>query len=136
MTAMCPPVLVLAGTASGVGKTTVALGVLEALGRRKLTVQPLKVGPDFIDPGLHEIAAGRPSYRLDGWICGCEHVLATVASRAAGADLAVTEGVRGCFDGVDGSREDGSTAQVAKWLGPGARSRADGERDRRVARTS
>ncbi len=112
-----PPVLVVAGTASSVGKTTVTLGLLEALRRRGLAVQPFKVGPDFIDPGLHEIAAGRPSYSLDGWMCGREHVVATVAARAAGADLALIEGVMGCFDGVDGTSEDGSTAQIAKWLG-------------------
>jgi cobyrinic acid a,c-diamide synthase len=112
-----PPVLVIAGTASSVGKTTVTLGLLAALSRRGLSVQPFKVGPDFIDPGLHAVAAGRPSYSLDGWMCGRDHVVATVASRAAGADLALVEGVMGCFDGVDGTSEDGSTAQIAKWLG-------------------
>lgn len=110
-------VLVLAGTSSGAGKTTVTLGLLEALRRRGVVVQPFKVGPDFIDPGLHEVAAGRRSYNLDGWMCGREHVLETVARRAADADLALVEGVMGCFDGVDGVSEDGSTAQVAKWLG-------------------
>jgi cobyrinic acid a,c-diamide synthase len=117
MTAIAPPVLVLAGTASSVGKTTVTLGLIEALRRRGLVVQPFKVGPDFIDAGLHAIAAGRPSYSLDGWMCGRQHVIDTVASRGAGADLCVVEGVMGCFDGVDGVSEDGSTAQVAKWLG-------------------
>ena len=112
-----PPVLVVTGTASAVGKTTVTLGLLAALRRRGLTVQPFKVGPDFIDPGLHEIAAGRPSYSLDGWMCGRERVVASVASRAAGADLGLVEGVMGCFDGLDGESEDGSTAQIAKWLG-------------------
>ncbi|MGH7319091.1 MAG: cobyrinate a,c-diamide synthase [Candidatus Rokuibacteriota bacterium] len=112
-----PRVLVLAGTASGVGKTTVTLGLLEALRRRGVVVQPFKVGPDFIDPGLHEVAAGRRCYNLDGWMCGREHVLETVAHRAADADLALVEGVMGCFDGVDGLSENGSTAQIAKWLG-------------------
>lgn len=109
--------LVIAGVASGVGKTTVTLGVLEALRRRGLVVQAFKAGPDFIDPGLHELVTGRPSYNLDGWMCGREHVLATVAWHAADADLAVVEGVMGCFDGYDGTSEDGSTAQIAKWLG-------------------
>jgi len=117
MTATAPPVLVLAGTASSVGKTTVTLGLIEALRARGLTVQPFKVGPDFIDAGLHAVAAGRPSYNLDGWMCGREHVIDTVASRGTGADLCLVEGVMGCFDGVDGVSEDGSTAQVAKWLG-------------------
>jgi cobyrinic acid a,c-diamide synthase len=109
-------VLVVAGTASGVGKTSITLGLLAALRRRGLVVQPFKVGPDFIDPGLHEVASGRPSYNLDGWMCGRDAVRDTVARRAADADIAIIEGVMGCFDGVDGASEDGSTAQVAKWL--------------------
>ena len=110
-------VLVVAGTGSGVGKTTVTLGLLEAYRRRGLAVQAFKVGPDFIDPGLHEVVTGRPSYNLDGWMCGRAHVLATVARHAADADLAIVEGVMGCFDGAGATGDDGSTAQVAKWLG-------------------
>jgi cobyrinic acid a,c-diamide synthase len=112
-----PRVLVVAGVASGVGKTTVTLGLLEAFRRRGLTVQAFKVGPDFIDPGFHEIVTGRPSYNLDGWMCGRDHARATVARRAGDADLAIVEGVMGCFDGLDGTGDEGSTAQVAKWLG-------------------
>jgi cobyrinic acid a,c-diamide synthase len=111
------PAIVIAGVSSGVGKTTVALGLLAALRRRGMSVQPFKVGPDFIDPGFHALVAGRPSYNLDGWMCGREDVAATVAHRAAGAELALVEGVMGCFDGYDGASDDGSTAQVAKWLG-------------------
>jgi len=110
-------VLVVAGTASGVGKTSVTLGLLSALRRRGLRVQAFKVGPDFIDPGLHEVASGRASYNLDGWMCGREVVLATVARRAADADVAIVEGVMGCFDGIDGTSDAGSTAQIARWLG-------------------
>lgn len=109
--------LVIAGTASGVGKTTITLGLLEAYRRRGLRVQAFKVGPDFIDPGFHALVTGRPSYNLDGFMCGRERVEATVARAAAGADLVVIEGVMGCFDGYDGSSDDGSTAQIAKWLG-------------------
>jgi cobyrinic acid a,c-diamide synthase len=111
------PVLVIAGVSSGVGKTTVTLGLLEALRRRGLAVQAFKVGPDFIDAAYHALATGRPSYNLDGWMCGPEQVVATVGERAAHADLALVEGVMGCFDGTDGLSEDGSTAQIAKWLG-------------------
>ena len=110
-------VLVVAGTASGVGKTSITLALLTALRRRGLRVQAFKVGPDFIDPGLHEVASGRASYNLDGWMCGREAVLATVARRAADADVAIVEGVMGCFDGIDGASDAGSTAQIAKWLG-------------------
>ncbi len=109
--------LVIAGVSSGVGKTTVTLGLLEALRRRGLTVQAFKIGPDFIDPGFHERITGRPSYNLDGWMCPRASVLATFARRAADTDLAVIEGMMGCFDGLGGKSEEGSTAQVAKWLG-------------------
>ncbi len=110
-------ILVVAGTGSGVGKTTVTLGLLEAYRRRGLVVQAFKVGPDFIDAGLHAMITGRPSYNLDGWMCGRDAVLATVARHTGDADVAVVEGVMGCFDGADATGEDGSTAQIAKWLG-------------------
>jgi cobyrinic acid a,c-diamide synthase len=111
------PALVVAGVASGVGKTTLTLGLLEALRRRGLRVQPFKVGPDFIDPGFHALVAGRPSHNLDGWLCSRDYVRATVAREAGDADLALIEGVMGCFDGRGATSEEGSTAEVAKWLG-------------------
>jgi len=115
-TTSSPRLLVVGGASSGVGKTTVTLGLLEALRRRGLTVQAFKVGPDFIDPGFHEVVTGRGSYNLDGWMCGRDHATATVARHAGDADVALVEGAMGCFDGLDGLSEDGSTAQMAKWL--------------------
>jgi cobyrinic acid a,c-diamide synthase len=109
--------IVVAGAASGVGKTTVTLAIMAALGRRGLVVQGFKIGPDFIDPAFHALVTGRPSYTLDGWMCGRDAVCETVARHGASADVAVIEGVMGCFDGIDGVSEEGSTAQVAKWLG-------------------
>ena len=82
------PALVVAGVGSGAGKTTVTLGLLEALRRRGLRVQPFKVGPDFIDPGFHALVAGRPSYSLDGWMCSRDHVRATVARHGAASSPA------------------------------------------------
>jgi len=111
------PAVVIAGVSSGVGKTTLTIGLLAAFRRRGLTVQAFKVGPDFIDPGFHALVTRRPSFSLDGWMCSRERVVATVAREAADADLALVEGVMGCFDGCDGESEEGSTAQVAKWLG-------------------
>jgi cobyrinic acid a,c-diamide synthase len=108
--------LVVAGVSTSVGKTSVTLGLLEALRRRGLRVQAFKIGPDFIDPGFHELVTGRPSYNLDSWMCGRERLLACVARHARDADIGVVEGMMGCFDGLDGASEAGSTAQVAKWL--------------------
>ncbi|MBW2349135.1 MAG: AAA family ATPase, partial [Deltaproteobacteria bacterium] len=107
---------VIAGTHSGCGKTTVSLGIMAALARRGLTVQPFKVGPDFIDPGHHTLITGRPSHNLDGWMMdrACNR---NIFNRyAVDADVAVVEGVMGLFDGFSGSDESGSTAQMAKGL--------------------
>lgn len=109
--------IVIAAPHSGSGKTTVTLGIMDALHRRGLRVAPFKVGPDFIDPGYHRLVTGTPSVNLDGWMCGLGFVRATFAHHGAGADIAVIEGVMGLFDGIDGVSEAGSTAEIAKALG-------------------
>jgi cobyrinic acid a,c-diamide synthase len=109
--------LVIAGTHSGVGKTTITLGVLAALKQRGIRVAPFKVGPDFIDPGHHQAVCGSASRNLDGWMLSAAYNRACLAGRAAEADLVVVEGVMGLFDGFSGRDESGSTAQMAKWLG-------------------
>src|SRR6187549_3953697 len=101
---------------SGSGKTTVTLGLLAALKARGVAVQPFKVGPDFIDPGLHQIASGVPSHNLDGWMLSRETNEWLFARACTRADIAVVEGVMGLFDGFDGKSETGSSAEMARWL--------------------
>jgi cobyrinic acid a,c-diamide synthase len=108
--------LVVAGTASGAGKTTVALAIIAALRSRGLTVQPFKCGPDFIDGGHLAAAASRPVRNLDTWMLDAE-ANREIFSRSASCDVAVVEGMMGLFDGVTGSSEEGSTAEMAKLLG-------------------
>jgi cobyrinic acid a,c-diamide synthase len=107
---------VIAGPASGVGKTTVTLSLMAALRKRGLTVQPFKCGPDFIDGGHHARVCGRASRNLDGWMLSAEANRQVFSRNAANADVCVVEGVMGLFDGVDGKSEAGSTAEIAKWL--------------------
>ena len=111
------PTIVVAGTSSGVGKTTVAVGLMHTLRELGLCVQPFKVGPDFLDGMQHEMACGVPSINLDGWMMRQEGVLAAFDGAVASADIAVIEGCMGLHDGRDGMSDEGSTAQVAKWLG-------------------
>jgi cobyrinic acid a,c-diamide synthase len=109
--------IVIAGTHSGAGKTTITLGLMAALTARGYTVAPFKVGPDFIDPGHHSRVTGRASRNLDGWMLSRAYNLDAFARHTADADIAVVEGVMGLYDGYDGRSEAGSTAQMAKWLG-------------------
>ena len=108
--------LCVAGTHSGCGKTTVSLGIMAALVKRGLIVQPFKVGPDFIDPGHHRRITGRDSHNLDGWMMTPEYNRRILARYSRDSDWSVVEGVMGVFDGFSGRDETGSTAQMAKWL--------------------
>ncbi|MFJ1822407.1 MULTISPECIES: cobyrinate a,c-diamide synthase [unclassified Streptomyces] len=110
------PRLVIAAPSSGSGKTTVATGLMAAFAARGLAVSPHKVGPDYIDPGYHTLATGRPGRNLDAYMCGPDLVAPLFAHGARGCDLAVVEGVMGLYDGASGQGELASTAQVAKVL--------------------
>ncbi|HEX9288406.1 MAG TPA: cobyrinate a,c-diamide synthase [Anaeromyxobacteraceae bacterium] len=110
------PRLVVAAASSGSGKTTVAVALAAALRARGLRIAPFKCGPDYLDPTYHARAAAATSHNLDGWMMGREASLATFARAARGADLALVEGVMGLFDGASPTSEEGSTAEMAKWL--------------------
>lgn len=108
------PRLVIGAPASGHGKTTLASGLMAALRSRGRIVAPAKVGPDYIDPGYHALATGRPGRNLDAVLCGEERITPLLLHGARGADLAVIEGVMGLFDGQLGTDGFGSTAHIAR----------------------
>ena len=108
---------VIAGSHSGVGKTTICLGLMAAFRKRGLRVQGFKVGPDFIDAGHHTRLLGVPSRNLGGWMLSKRYNHATFSQAMNDRDLGIIEGVMGLFDGYEGQSETGSTAQMAKWLG-------------------
>ena len=107
------PRLVIAGTASNVGKTILTAGLIAAFKARGLTVQSFKVGPDYIDPAYLAHVSGRPCRNLDSWMLGDGALRQVLAQGALGADLALVEGMMGLFDGR-GATTDGSTAVTAK----------------------
>lgn len=110
------PRIVIAGTHSGVGKTSVTLGLIAALKRRGLKVQTFKVGPDFLDPSYHGVASGRPAYNLDGWMSDREYVTRLFSRVSADAEISIIEGVMGLFDGAYPDSIAGSSAEISLWL--------------------
>jgi cobyrinic acid a,c-diamide synthase len=119
MPLVAPPGLIIAAPRSGAGKTTVTLGLMRALRRQGRVVQPFKCGPDYIDPGFHEKAAGRPSFNLDSWAMGGAVIAALATEASTGADICIVEGVMGLFDGAAarGRSGSGTTADLASLLG-------------------
>jgi cobyrinic acid a,c-diamide synthase len=109
--------IVIGGVSSGVGKTTATVALARALSARGLNVALFKCGPDYLDPTYHVRATGRPSHNLDGWMMGRDAVLSTFERGSREADVAIIEGVMGLFDGASPTGEQGSTAEIAKWLG-------------------
>lgn len=110
------PRVIIAGDRSSAGKTTVCIGLLSALRARGIEVQGFKVGLDYIDPGFHTLVSGRPSRNLDGFLMSPDVVKEIVIRSCKGADIAVIEGVRGLYEGLNYYDDVGSTAQIAKIL--------------------
>jgi cobyrinic acid a,c-diamide synthase len=108
--------LLIAGTGSGVGKTTVTLAVIAAMRRQGLTVQPFKGGPDFLDTSHHSRIAGRTARNLDTWMLSAESNREVLYGASRDAEAVVVEGMMGLFDGKDGASEAGSSAEIAKLL--------------------
>ena len=108
------PQLLIGAASSGSGKTTFTLGLLRALKNRGMKVQPFKCGPDYIDTKYHQLAAGEESVNLDLFMSSDLHVRDIYANYGNDADVCITEGVMGLYDGYDGSR--GSSAEIAQLL--------------------
>ncbi|AAT42693.1 cobyrinate a,c-diamide synthase [Picrophilus oshimae] len=107
--------IIIGAPSSSSGKTTISIGIMRALSRR-LRVQPFKVGPDYIDPGYHNIATGRFSSNLDTWMSSREKMKEIFIKRSTGSDISIIEGVMGLYDGKQPDKDTGSTAEVARTL--------------------
>jgi cobyrinic acid a,c-diamide synthase len=116
MTSHSVPRLLVSATGSGAGKTTATIALMGALRARGMRVAAFKCGPDYLDPTYHRRVTGAPSHNLDGWMMDRTSVLATFTRAADGADIAVIEGMMGLFDGAAPTSDEGSSAEIAKWL--------------------
>lgn len=105
--------LVIAGTGSGVGKTTLTIGLISALKKKGYIVQGFKCGPDYIDPTYHTAVTGRPGRNLDSWMLNQEMVKEIVNRGSEGADISIIEGVMGFYDGHNPMNNNGSTAEIS-----------------------
>ncbi|MEI7013090.1 cobyrinate a,c-diamide synthase [Leptospira licerasiae] len=110
------PRILISGSGSGTGKTTITIALTKALQARGLKVSVFKCGPDYIDPGYHSFVTGKTCQNLDGWLMGKESVISSFVSASNGSDISIIEGVMGLFDGHSPNSEAGSTAEIAKWL--------------------
>jgi cobyrinic acid a,c-diamide synthase len=110
------PGFLIVGTHSGVGKSSLTAGILRLLTRKKIKVQPFKVGPDYIDPQHHQRASGRKSYNLDSWMASADYIQSLYTELTIDCDLAIIEGVMGLFDGASSVSPTGSSEEIATLL--------------------
>ncbi|MFJ7662641.1 cobyrinate a,c-diamide synthase [Lysinibacillus sp. NPDC097162] len=104
---------VLAGTGSGVGKTTFTIGLMKALQEKGKVVQGFKCGPDYIDPSYHTAVTGRVSRNIDSWMFSHDAVRDIVARASMDADVSIIEGVMGFYDGKSPLSDEGSAADIS-----------------------
>ncbi|QEK11807.1 cobyrinate a,c-diamide synthase [Crassaminicella thermophila] len=110
------PRFVLAGTQSGVGKTTISIGIMAAFKKRGLNVQPFKVGPDYIDPAFHSFVTKNKSRNLDSWMIKPNIIMSLFLKNSLCKDISIVEGVMGLYDGYGTKKDEGSTAHVSKII--------------------
>ncbi|MCS1351805.1 cobyrinate a,c-diamide synthase [Mechercharimyces sp. CAU 1602] len=110
------PRILIAGTGSGVGKSTVTLGIMAAFQRRGLRVQGFKCGPDYLDPTYQTAVTKVPARNVDSWMVGRTKVQSILITGSEEADISVIEGMMGLYDGVNTLTEEGSTAEIAQLL--------------------
>ncbi|WP_042278350.1 cobyrinate a,c-diamide synthase [[Clostridium] dakarense] len=108
--------ILIAGTNSGVGKTTISLGIMQALTKRSMKVQPYKVGPDYIDPSYHTFITGRHSRNLDSYMLDDEQIKYVFNSSSEDADISVVEGVMGLYDGIGIDLDNCTSSYTSKIL--------------------
>ncbi len=108
--------LIISGTHTSVGKSSISIGLMRLFTRLGHKVTPFKIGPDFIDPGHHARACGRQGYNLDSWMCSKSYLKSLFEQTQIGGDLSIIEGVMGLFDGAYSKKETGTTAEIAKNL--------------------
>ena len=108
--------VIIAGVTSGVGKTSITIGLMHGLMKKGYKVQGFKVGPDYIDPSYHSVITDRESRNLDAWLMGNNGVIDSFMNASRGADISVIEGVMGLFDGISGKNDMASTAHIARLL--------------------
>lgn len=111
-----PSTIVIAGTHSGAGKTTITTGILRALYNRNLIVQPFKSGPDYIDPAFHSFVSKNTCRNLDLFMLGEDELKKIFYKHSSRADISVVEGVMGLYDGLGTKRDNGSTAHISKII--------------------
>jgi cobyrinic acid a,c-diamide synthase len=109
------PGIIVAGTTSGVGKTTISMAIMYGLEKKGFRIQPFKIGPDYIDPSYHNMITKRKSGNLDVWLMGKQGLIESYSVNSIDADFAILEGLMGLYDGIGGKNNFASTAHVSEY---------------------